>query len=98
MKQEDVESYSWIMRGLQRVKIMETLKRPMIPTQIKLETGISFNNVSYVLGLLCKKDLVTCLNRQERTGRLYVLTERGQKIREKIMKYKEVANEERKGN
>lgn len=76
--------YSWIIRGKQRKKIIKVMNKPKIPTEIKEETKLSLNNVSDVLREFRKKKIAKCLNPKEKTGRLYQLTPRGMRIREKL--------------
>ena len=54
----------------------ETLK----PTDISKKTGIHRNNVSRVLSQLREKELVRLLNPENKRGRLYELTDYGEKI------------------
>ncbi len=85
------KDYSWIIRGSQKRKIIKALNKenPKIPSQIKKETEISLNNVSDVLREFRKKKIVRCLNPKEKTGRLYELTPKGMRIKEKIKEYGE---------
>lgn len=78
------EEYSWIIKGKQRKKIIKSMNKPKIPTQIKEETKLSLNNVSDVLREFRKKKIVKCLNPEEKTGRLYKLTPKGMRIREML--------------
>ncbi len=78
------EEYSWVVKGKQRKKILKSMNKPKIPTQIKEETKLSLNNVSDVLREFRKKELVKCLNPKEKTGRLYKLTPKGMRIREML--------------
>lgn len=75
-----VKDYSWIIRGKQRKKIIKVINKPKIPTQIKEETNLSLNNVSDVLREFRKKKIVKVLNPEEKTGRLYKLTQKGMRI------------------
>ena len=79
--------YIWIIRGKQRKKVIESLIRPKIPSQIKGDTKLSLNNVSDVLRAFQKKKIALCLNPKEKTGRLYELTPKGMRIREELEKY-----------
>ena len=79
--------YSWVIRGSQKRKIIKSLNKPKIPTQIKDETKLSLNNVSDILREFRKKKIVKCLNPKEKTGRLYELTSKGMRIKEKIEEY-----------
>ena len=87
-KRKDVDDYSWVIRGSQKRKIVKALDKPKIPTQIKDDTDLSLNNVSDVLREFRKRKIVKCLNPQEKTGRLYELTEKGKRIREQLGEYK----------
>jgi len=78
------EDYSWVLRGKQRRKIIEVLNKPKIPTQIKDDANLSLNNVSDVLRGFRNKKIVKCLNPKEKTGRIYELTPKGMKIRDKL--------------
>lgn len=50
------------------------------PTQIGLNTNIRVNHISKVLGELKSKGLIICINEDARKGRLYTLTELGEKV------------------
>lgn len=78
--------YSWVVRGKQRRKIIGSLNKEKIPTEIKEDTKISLNNVSDVLRDFRKRKIVRCLNPKEKTGRLYKLTPKGRRIREMLEK------------
>jgi len=86
---DDNTDYAWVVRGSQKKKIIKTLNKnkPKIPSQIKKETKISLNNVSDVLREFRKKRIVKVLNPKEKTGRLYELTPKGLKIKEKVEEY-----------
>ncbi len=81
MKKEEVKLYSWIVRGSQRVRILQIMEKPMTPTQIKKETKLALNNVSDILRLFVKFKVAKCLNEREKLGRIYELTEKGKRIK-----------------
>lgn len=85
MDDENWELYSWVIRGNQRRKVIMTLGKPKIPTEIKREARMSMTNVSKILKEFRKKGLVKCLTPDERTGKIYELTETGRKIRGKMI-------------
>lgn len=85
MNKEELELYSWILRGKQRRSILKSLNKPKIPTQIKDDTKLSLNNVSDILRLFVSKGIAKCLNEKEKTGRIYKLTKLGDKIRKIIL-------------
>ncbi|VVB80178.1 Uncharacterised protein [uncultured archaeon] len=80
------EDYSWVIRGKQRRKVLKTMNKAKIPTEIKEETKLSLNNVSDVLRDFRKKKIVKLLNPKDKTGRLYKLTPKGMKIKEMLEK------------
>jgi DNA-binding MarR family transcriptional regulator len=81
---KECDDYSWILRGEQRKKILGVMDNPMIPTQIKEKTDLSLNNVSDVLREFRKKGVAKCINPEQKTGRLYELTEKGKKLRTEL--------------
>ncbi len=81
------KDYIWVIRGKQRKKVIKSLTRPKIPSQIRGDTKLSLNNVSDVLRAFQKKKIAHCLNPKEKTGRLYELTPKGMRIREELEKY-----------
>jgi predicted transcriptional regulator len=85
MDDENWELYSWVIRGNQRRKVIMALGKPKIPTEIKREAKMSMTNVSKVLKEFMIKGLVMCLTPDEKTGKIYKLTETGRKIREKMI-------------
>lgn len=55
-----------------------------IPTHIAKDSGIRTNHISKVLSELKGKDIVECINEEDRKGRLYRLTPTGKNILEQI--------------
>lgn len=80
MKKENIELYSWVVRGTQRTAILKSIDKPKTPKQISQQTNIKFSNVSDVLRALSDKGLVICLNPKDKTGRLYELSKKGTEI------------------
>ena len=85
MEKSVIKDYSWIVRGKQRRKILQTLDRPMTPTQIKEITGIKVTNVSDVVRSMEEINITKCLNPKEKLGRLYELTQKGKKIQKLLV-------------
>ena len=80
MKKEILSDYSWVIRGSQRILILNALKTAQTPNQIQKETKLKFSNVSDGLKKMVEKNIVVCLNPDERMGRIYKLTEKGEEI------------------
>ncbi len=85
MEKTVIKDYSWIVRGKQRRKILQTLNHPMTPTQIKERTGIKVTNVSDVVRSMEEINIAKCLNPKEKLGRLYELTQKGKKIQKLLI-------------
>jgi predicted transcriptional regulator len=84
MNKEEVKLYSLIIRRSQRTKIISQMTKPLTPTQIKKQTGFSLNNISDILRFFVKSKIAKCLNESDKLGRIYELTEIGERIRRKI--------------
>jgi putative transcription regulator (winged helix DNA-binding domain) len=56
----------------------------LIPSQITKNSGIRTNHISKVLSELKSHELVECINPEVRKGRLYRLTDKGEKVAENI--------------
>ncbi|MBI2146945.1 winged helix-turn-helix transcriptional regulator [Candidatus Woesearchaeota archaeon] len=84
MDKKFIKLYAWVLRGSQRRKIFKFLDKPKTPTLIKEEAGIKVSNVSDILRLMEKNGLAKCLNPKDKLGRLYQLTNAGNKIRKEL--------------
>lgn len=80
------KDYSFIMRSKQRKMIIAVVDRPMTVTEIKKKVGLSLSETSRVLRGFKAEGLARCVNPEDALGRIYQLTERGKKIKEKIRK------------
>jgi len=84
MAKISIKGYSWVIRGKQRRNIIKYIKDTDTPTQISAKSGYSLNNTSRVLNEFISKGIAKCLNPKQKTGRLYVLTNKGKAIKSKI--------------
>lgn len=55
-----------------------------IPSVIARDSGIRTNHISKVLSELKAHELVECINPEVRKGRLYRLTDKGEKVTENL--------------
>lgn len=79
---------SYVTISKNRTKVMKSLYNQVkIPSKIAKDTGILTNHVSSLLGKLKQHGLVECINPEVRKGRLYRLTEKGEKVLENISSY-----------
>ena len=64
---------------------MKTLKGNVkIPSAIARDSGIRTNHISKVLSELKTHELVECINPEVKKGRLYRLTDKGEKVTENL--------------
>ena len=76
---------SYVQISKYRTKTMKALEDNVkIPSAIARDSGIRTNHISKVLSELKAHELVECINPEVRKGRLYRLTDKGEKIIDKI--------------
>ena len=81
MKDSEKIIIEFIELSKNRKKVFMALERETLkPTDISKKTGIHRNNVSRTLSQLREKELIRLLNPENKRGRLYELTEYGEKI------------------
>ena len=80
----DWKLYSFIVRSKQRKEILRSLETPKTPTQIGSKLDISISHVSRTLKNFVERGIVDCLTPQEKIGRIYKLTSKGEEILDKI--------------
>ncbi len=72
---------SYVEISKYRSKVMKSLEGNVkMPTAIAKDSGIRTNHISKVLSELKAHELVECINPEVRKGRLYRLTNKGEKI------------------
>ena len=75
----------YVKKSQYRSKILKSLADDVkMPSQIAKDTGIVQNHISNSLRQLKEHELIECINPEVRKGRLYRLTENGEKIVDKI--------------
>ncbi len=75
---EIMKAVSYIKRSNNRyVLVMNMNKKFKMPSEIAGEMDLRINQISAVLSDLKKEDIVTCINEEEKVGRLYKLTDKG---------------------
>lgn len=83
-----LEMAGFILRSEYRRKVFQILKNPTMPSKIAKETGIRLTHITRELRFLKEKKLIECLNPKEKTGRLYRLTQKGEKLMIRMKKEK----------
>ena len=83
MNNEDelLKKCSYVIISSYRRKVLESLKEDVkIPTKISHDSGVGVKHVSNVLTDLKENNLIVCINEDAHKGRLYRLTDEGQKV------------------
>lgn len=87
---EETELISYVKRGKNRKKVFMVMENNSImPSEISNKvygssSNTNFTLVSRALSELTEKDLIKIVNPEAKTGRLYELTTKGKKLKEKI--------------
>ena len=71
---------SFVLRSKQRQQILAVLKQPRTPTQIASKTKLATSHVSRALKEFMGKGLVECMTPNERAGKIYRRTKKGNEI------------------
>ena len=80
----DNETLEYVQRSKYRQNVLKALDgNVLMPKEIAERSSIKSNHISKVLSELKSKGLVECINEEARKGRLYRLTQDGEKIVEK---------------
>ncbi len=87
----DYMLYSWVSRGAQRTAILLSFFKPMTAKQVRKESlqinpRISLSNACDIIRQLLTKKLIICLTPKAGNGKVYKLTEQGEKLRTEFLK------------
>ena len=76
-----LKEISYIKISSYRTKVIKTLEDDVLmPSQIARNSDLRQNHISNVLNQLKEHELVECINPEVRKGRLYRLTDKGEKL------------------
>ena len=76
---------AYVLSSTYRLKVVKVLHKNMsFPAKIAKNSGIRLNHISKVLKDLKDNNIVECINPEVRKGKLYRLTDKGEKISELI--------------
>ena len=85
LSDEMLKEMSYVKISQYRTKVMKSLDGDVkIPTVIAKDSEIRPNHISKVLAELKAHELVECINPEVRKGRLYRLTDKGEKVAENL--------------
>lgn len=83
MNNETLGKRGYVEASTYRTKVVKSLgDNPNTPKKIAQDCGIRMNHISNILSQLKNKDIVYCVNEEDRKGRIYRLTEVGESIYE----------------
>jgi len=86
---EIIKAVSYIKRSNNRyVLVMNMNNKFKMPSEIAGEMDLRINQISALLSDLKKENIVTCINEEDKVGRLYKLTDKG------LAAYKVIKNNE----
>ena len=75
------KEYGYVTSSAYRIKVMKSLDgKTKIPSQIAKDSSIIQNHISATLRQLKEHNLIECINPEAKKGRLYRLTDRGEKL------------------
>ena len=81
LSDEMLTEISYVQISSYRTKVINSLDGNVkIPSVIAKDSGIKTNHISKVLAELKAHELVECINPEVRKGRLYRLTDKGEKL------------------
>ena len=81
LSDEMLKEVGYIQVSTYRTKVIKSLDGEVkIPSKIAKDTNIMQNHMSNTLKQLKEHELVECINPEVRKGRLYRLTDKGEKI------------------
>jgi len=75
---------SFVLRGKNRLAVLKALSMPQTPSSISKKTLLSLNTSSRALRELNKERLVVCKTSRLKVGRVYILTNLGKKVFDKL--------------
>ena len=81
---------SYVIASKTRKAIVLKLETPRTPTFLANDLKINLANISRALTELEEKKIVVCLTPNQRVGKIYSLTKKGQKITDSIKTMEEV--------
>lgn len=79
--------YAWVKRGSRRKEILQLIsksRQPLTANEIKNNLKISLSQISLVIKDLSEKQLITCLNPEDKIGKIYTISEKGEGILREI--------------
>lgn len=80
-----LELAGFILRSEYRKKVFLSLVKPIMPSKISKNLNIRLTHITRELRYLKEKNLVECINPNEKIGRLYRLTKKGENLKKNMI-------------
>ncbi|MGD6810411.1 MAG: hypothetical protein ACQCN3_11995 [Candidatus Bathyarchaeia archaeon] len=83
----DWTKYAWLKRGKRRQITLEVFRKSAVPlsvNDIHQRTKVALPQASATISELDEKNLIECLNPQDKIGKLYQITPEGKELIEGI--------------
>ena len=74
------EDIGYVKRSKNRTKALTLLSSPTMPSELAKKMEISLTHASKIIRELYSRKLVECLNDKLKMGRIYQITEKGEKV------------------
>ena len=77
----DWEIYAWLKRGSRRQDVLQHLSnsdKPLTANEVKCNLKMSLSQSSLTLKELLKEELISCLNPDDKIGKLYKINDEGE--------------------
>jgi len=74
------ELVGYIKRSPNRTQALELLINFTMPSELGKKIGISLTHASKIIRELNSKNMISCLNKNLKVGRIYVITFKGKEI------------------
>lgn len=88
--EELIRAISYIKRSRNRTEIVIALGENFkMPSEISRDMNLKISQISAILSDLKKEEIAVCINEEEKVGRLYKLTEKGNEAYKIIKKNEE---------
>jgi predicted transcriptional regulator len=79
------KDYGFVARGKLRRRVLSIIDKPKTPLRLAREANIHLAEASRVLIELTKHGLAQCITPNYKSGRVYKLTPRGEKVKRELI-------------
>ena len=81
----ELELAGFILRSEYRKKVFVSMDKLIMPSEIARRLDIRLTHITRELRFLKEKGLAECINSNERVGRLYQLTIKGERLKKEMI-------------